>query len=88
MLLVMTVEASTLNRGALMCNNADSIRKLVRLDQQGKSTDFMNYYSSMVQRGVCSTTIATMNPDNLGRRDLSGGVTQIGSIFVVTGDIR
>ena len=81
-------EASTLNSGAIICNNAESIRELNRLDEQRKLAEFINYYASMEQRGVCSTAVARMNPDNLGRKDLNGGVTQIGSIFVLTSEIR
>jgi len=35
----------------------------------------MNYYSLMASKGICAETVATMNSDSLGRRDLSGGVT-------------
>lgn len=83
------LNADYLKRGVIMCNNSDSIRKLVELDNKGDSVAFMNYFSKMSNVGICNQTIAAMTPSNLGRTDLYGGVTQIGNgIFVITSDIK
>lgn len=85
----LNVNADYLKKGVIMCNNPDSIRKLVSFDDNGDSMKFMNYFSSMQNIGICSQTIMAMTPSNLGRTDLSGGVTQIGTqIFVITSDIK
>ena len=87
--LIITLSADYLKKGVIMCNNPDSIRKLVSFDNRGDSVNFMNYFSSMQNIGICSQTIMAMTPSNLGRTDLSGGVTQIGTqIFVITSDIK
>jgi len=85
--LISISNAAIVRSGSLMCNNENSIRKLVLLDRQGKANEFWNYYSLMASRRICSETVMNMNTNNLGRRDLSGGVTQIGTIFVATDDI-
>ncbi len=48
----------------------------------------MDYFSKMSNLGICSTTGTGLNPDNVGREDLSGGVTQLVTYFVVTSDIK
>ena len=84
-----TINADYLQKGVIMCNNADSIRKLVDLDSNNDPAGFINYYSQMESMRICSQTIAAMTPSSLGRTDLSGGVTRIGdSIFVITSEIK
>lgn len=83
------LNADYLKKGVIMCNNPESIRKLVSFDANNDSISFMNYFSSMQNIGICSQTIMPMIPSNLGRDDLSGGVTKIGSqIFIITSDIK
>lgn len=83
-----SANAATLKAGVLMCKNADTVRNLVRLDKEGRTTEFLNYYDEMERKGICAQSVATMNPDNLGRQDLSGGVTKVGNLYFVTSDIR
>lgn len=83
-----TVYADYLKAGVIMCNNADSIRKIVELHLKGDSAGVINYFSDKQSIGICNQTVAAMTPSNLGRQDLSGGVTKIGSIYVATSDIR
>lgn len=80
--------ADYLKAGVIMCNNADSIRKIVELHSKGDSAGVINYFSNKQQIGACNQTVAAMTPSSLGREDLSGGVTKIGSIYVATSDIR
>lgn len=88
-LIISFLNADYLKKGVIMCNNSESIRKLVSFDRNNDSVSFMNYFSSMLNIGVCSQTVMSMTPSNLGRIDLSGGVTQIGTqIFVITDDIK
>ena len=83
------LNADYLKKGVIMCNNPDSVKKLVQLDNNGDSTGFLNYFSQMTNMGVCNQTVMAMTPSDLGRIDLYGGVTQIGSrIFVITSDIK
>lgn len=83
------LNADYLKKGVIMCSNSDSVRKLVELDNNGDSTGFLNYFSQMTNIGVCNQTVMAMTPSDLGRIDLYGGVTQIGSrIFVITSDIK
>lgn len=56
--------------------------------QEEISSEFMDYFSKMSNLGICSTTGTGLNPDNVGREDLSGGVTQLVTYFVVTSDIK
>lgn len=88
MALFTTIHADYLKAGVLMCNNADSIRKIVELHLKGDSSGVLNYFSDKQSMGICSQTVTSMIPSSLGREDLSGGVTKIGLIYVATSDIR
>lgn len=83
-----TVCADYLKAGVIMCNNADPIRKIVELHLKGDSVGVINYFSDKQVMGICNQTVAAMTPSSLGREDLLGGVTKIGSIYVVTSDIK
>ncbi|NBL00858.1 MAG: hypothetical protein EOM50_23255 [Erysipelotrichia bacterium] len=83
-----SANAAIVKAGVLMCNDADSVRTLVKLDNEGKSTEFIKYYSDMERKKICTQSVATMNLDNLSRQDLSGGVTKVGSLYFATQDIK
>jgi len=85
-----SITAGTVLKGRIMCNNPDTIRTLVQLDKEGKSIELLKFYSEMEQRRVCVDVSYNMDTESLGRKDLYGGVSQIGSgrVYVITREIQ
>lgn len=86
---ISNIEAIDLKPGILMCTNPDSVRKIVQLNSKGDALNFINFIEAMEYKGICKKTKSTITQNDSKRKDLYGGVSQLGNkTFVATVDLR
>ena len=86
LMLSTSLNAKHLNAGSAMCKTESAMRQVV---ESSRSNNFWNVWGKLTAQGLCAESAMTMrNSSSLKFENLYGGVTKVGNLYFVTGDIR
>jgi hypothetical protein len=86
------LNAAQINPGAMMCRSYSDMQEIASYANANDISSAANLFYKLEAQGRCAQVAYRMNPDNLGRKDLSGGVTQLSvggvTTYVLTQEIH